>query len=36
VSVIDLEAVPARVIDKVVVGEAPEGFAITSMRGRTQ
>src|SRR5215813_13027345 len=27
VSVIDLEAQPARVIDKVVVGDAPEGFA---------
>jgi len=29
VSVIDLEANPPRVIDKVVVGEAPEGFAIS-------
>ena len=29
VSVIDLEADPARVIDKVVVGDAPEGFAIS-------
>ena len=29
VSVIDLEASPARVIDKVVVGDAPEGFAIS-------
>jgi DNA-binding beta-propeller fold protein YncE len=29
VSVIDLEANPARVIDKVVVGDAPEGFAIS-------
>ncbi|MBE0627504.1 MAG: YncE family protein [Burkholderiales bacterium] len=29
VTVIDLEAVPARVIDKVVVGDAPEGFAIS-------
>jgi len=29
VSVIDLEAQPARVIDKVVVGDAPEGFAIS-------
>lgn len=29
VSVIDLEAVPPRVIDKVVVGDAPEGFAIS-------
>ena len=29
VSVIDLEAKPARVIDKVVVGDAPEGFAVS-------
>jgi DNA-binding beta-propeller fold protein YncE len=29
VSVIDLEARPSRVIDKVVVGDAPEGFAIS-------
>ena len=29
VSVIDLEATPVRVIDKVVVGDAPEGFAIS-------
>lgn len=29
VSVIDLEASPARVIDKIVVGDAPEGFAIS-------
>lgn len=29
VSVIDLEAKPPRVIDKVVVGDAPEGFAIS-------
>ena len=29
VSVIDLEATPSRVIDKVVVGDAPEGFAIS-------
>ena len=29
VTVIDLEAKPARVIDKVVVGDAPEGFAIS-------
>ena len=29
VSVIDLEARPERVIDKVVVGDAPEGFAIS-------
>jgi DNA-binding beta-propeller fold protein YncE len=29
VSVIDLEANPPRVIDKVVVGDAPEGFAIS-------
>jgi DNA-binding beta-propeller fold protein YncE len=29
VSVIDLEAKPVRVIDKVVVGEAPEGIAIS-------
>jgi DNA-binding beta-propeller fold protein YncE len=29
VSVIDLEASPPRVIDKVVVGDAPEGFAIS-------
>jgi DNA-binding beta-propeller fold protein YncE len=29
VSVVDLEAQPARVIDKVVVGDAPEGFAIS-------
>jgi len=29
VSVVDLEASPARVIDKVVVGDAPEGFAIS-------
>jgi len=29
VSVIDLEANPPRLIDKVVVGDAPEGFAIS-------
>ena len=29
VSVIDLEADPPRVIDRVVVGDAPEGFAIS-------
>jgi DNA-binding beta-propeller fold protein YncE len=29
VSVIDLEASPPRVIDKVVVGDGPEGFAIS-------
>jgi DNA-binding beta-propeller fold protein YncE len=29
VSVIDLEAVPPRVIDQVVVGDGPEGFAIS-------
>ncbi len=29
VSVIDLEASPPRVIDKVVVGDAPEGFVIS-------
>jgi DNA-binding beta-propeller fold protein YncE len=29
VSVIDLEANPPRVIDKVVVGDAPEGFAVS-------
>jgi len=29
VSVIDLEAKPPRVIDRVVVGDAPEGFAIS-------
>ena len=29
VSVIDLEAQPPRVIDKVVVGDAPEGFAVS-------
>jgi DNA-binding beta-propeller fold protein YncE len=29
VSVIDIEATPPRVIDKVVVGDAPEGFAIS-------
>jgi len=29
VSVIDLEATPPRVIDKVVVGDGPEGFAIS-------
>ena len=29
VSVIDLEASPPRLIDKVVVGDAPEGFAIS-------
>jgi DNA-binding beta-propeller fold protein YncE len=29
VSVIDLEANPVRVIDRVVVGDAPEGFAIS-------
>jgi len=29
ISVIDLEASPPRVIDKVVVSEAPEGFAIS-------
>ena len=29
VTVIDLEANPARVIDKVVIGDGPEGFAIS-------
>ncbi len=29
VSVIDLEANPARVIDHVVIGDAPEGFAVS-------
>lgn len=29
VTVIDLEAKPARVIDKVVIGDGPEGFAIS-------
>ena len=29
VSVIDLEAIPPRVIDRVVVGDAPEGLAIS-------
>jgi DNA-binding beta-propeller fold protein YncE len=29
VTVIDLEASPARVIDKVVIGDGPEGFAIS-------
>jgi DNA-binding beta-propeller fold protein YncE len=29
VSVIDIEATPPRVIDKVVVGDAPEGFVIS-------
>src|SRR5213594_1935487 len=29
VSVIDLESTPPRVIDRVVVGDAPEGFAIS-------
>src|SRR5436190_939257 len=29
VSVIDLEAIPPRVIDQVVVGDGPEGFAIS-------
>ena len=29
VSVIDLEATPPRVIDRVVVGEAPEGFVVS-------
>jgi len=29
VSIIDLEATPPRVIDRVVVGDAPEGFAIS-------
>jgi DNA-binding beta-propeller fold protein YncE len=29
VSVIDIEATPPRVIDRVVVGDAPEGFAIS-------
>ena len=29
VSVIDMEASPPRVVDKVVVGDAPEGFAIS-------
>lgn len=29
VTVIDLEANPARVIDRIVVGDAPEGFAIS-------
>jgi len=29
VSVIDLEATPPRVIDKVVVGDGPEGFAVS-------
>jgi DNA-binding beta-propeller fold protein YncE len=31
--VIDLEANPARVIDHVVVGDAPEGFAISPKGG---
>src|SRR5438046_9618951 len=29
VSVIDLETTPPRIIDRVVVGDAPEGFAIS-------
>jgi DNA-binding beta-propeller fold protein YncE len=29
VSVIDLEQQPPRVVDRVVVGDAPEGFAIS-------
>jgi DNA-binding beta-propeller fold protein YncE len=29
VSVIDLQAAPPRVVDKVVVGDSPEGFAIS-------
>ena len=29
VSIIDIEATPPRVIDRVVVGDAPEGFAIS-------
>jgi DNA-binding beta-propeller fold protein YncE len=29
VTVIDLEANPPRVVDKVVIGDAPEGFAIS-------
>ena len=29
VTVVDLEAVPPRVIDKVIVGDGPEGFAIS-------
>ncbi len=29
VSVVDLEAVPPRVVDKVVVGDAPEGLAVS-------
>ncbi len=29
VSIIDLESTPPRVIDRVVVGDAPEGFAIS-------
>jgi DNA-binding beta-propeller fold protein YncE len=29
VTVVDLEAVPPRVIDKVVVGDGPEGFAVS-------
>lgn len=33
VSVIDLEANPARVIDRIVVGEAPEGIAISPTGG---
>ena len=33
VSVIDLEANPARVIDHVVIGDAPEGFAISPKGG---
>lgn len=33
VSVIDLEADPPHVIDKVVVGDAPEGFAISPTGG---
>ena len=33
VSVIDLEATPVRVIDRVVVGDAPEGFVISPTGG---
>ena len=33
VSVIDLDANPARVIDHVVIGDAPEGFAISPKGG---
>jgi len=33
VSVIDLEVSPPRVIDKIVVGDAPEGFASARRAG---